>query len=244
MNIHHLSASALSSFIECPMAFYGRHVYKWPEAHPPFMVQAMHLGSAVHKALEAFHSGLDPIIALCQSGGLLYAPGAFPKALGLVRAYTAHEQHDKRDICERKFELRIPGIDVPFIGYIDLQRGPLMFRDYKTTSSKTWWTQERADADLQMTMYALALTRECHGAQVTGEVHVLRHGAEFQHEVITTTRNKTQQEEGRERIRDIWSEIQKGELNAICKSGRCRFPEHCKDFGYVGTDTRELVLDV
>lgn len=243
MNITHLSASALSAFLECPMAFYGRHVYRWPESHPPFMVHAMHLGSAVHKALEAFHTGRDPVMALCQSGGLLYAPGAFQKALGLIRAYTAHEQHDPRDICERKFELRIPGINVPFIGYIDLQRGPLHYRDYKTTSSKTWWTQERADSDIQMTIYALALTAECRGAQATGEVHVLRHGAEFQHEVITTTRNKTELEEGREHIRATWNEIQKGELNAICKPGRCRFPEHCKDYGYVGTDTRELVFD-
>lgn len=242
MNITHLSASALSSFIECPMAFYGRHVYRWPEAHPPFMVQAMHTGSAVHKALEAFHSGRDPIMELCAHGNLLYLPGAFQKALGLVRAYIADEQHDKRDVCERLFWLRLPGIPVPFKGYIDLQRGPLMFRDYKTTSSSTWWTQERADNDIQMTLYALELSQECHGAQVTGEVHVLRHGKQFEHEVITTTRNKIEQEEGRERIREIWVEIQKGELNAICKSGRCRFPERCKDYGYVGTDTVELAL--
>lgn len=227
------------------MAFYGRYLYGWTWVSPPMQAQAMKLGSAVHAALEAFHKGLDPIASLCAHWGTIDIPmpsAMFAKALGLIQAYTADEQHDPRDICEREFWLDVPGVPVPFKGYIDLQRGPLLFRDYKTTGSKTWWTQERVDNDIQLTIYALFLSSECHGAQVTGELHVLRHGDAFEHEVLTTTRNKAQQKEGQDSIRETWDEIQKGELNAICKPGKCRYPTKCREFGYVGTDSRELVL--
>ena len=227
------------------MAFYGKYLHGWEWVSPPLQAQAMAIGTAVHKALEAHHSGLDAIAALCQHWGTITIPmpaDTFAKALGLVRCYTADEDHDPRDIVEREFWLTIPGIPVPFKGYIDLQRGPLLFRDYKTTGSKTWWTQARVDSDIQLTIYALFLSSECHGAQVTGELHVLRHGAEFEHEVFTTTRNKAQQNEGQDSIRETWKEIQKGELNAICKPGRCRFPTKCRSYGYQGVDSIELVV--
>lgn len=245
MNIHHVSASALSAFLECPMAFYGRYLYNWEWVSPPVQAQAMALGTAFHKAAEAHHSGLDAITALCQHWGSITVPmppDYFERALRLVRLYTSTEQHDSRDVVEREFWLELPDVSVPIKGFIDLQRGPLMFRDYKTTSSKTWWTQERADTNLQMTIYALALSQECHGAQVTGEVHVLRHGADPVHEIITTTRNKAQQQEGIDCIRETWNEIQKGDLNAVCKPGKCRYPTQCREFGYIGTDSLELAL--
>jgi RecB family exonuclease len=245
MNIHHLSASSISAFRECPMAFYGRYLYGWTWVAPAMQAQAMALGSAVHKALEAHHTGQDAITALCQHWGTIDVPmpaDAFAKALGLIRCYTADEGHDPRDVVEREFWLNIPGIPVPFTGRIDLQRGPLLFRDYKTTGSKTWWTQERVDADIQLTIYALFLSGECRGAQATGELHVLRHGEKFEHEVFVTTRNKAEQKEGQDSIRETWEVIQKGELNAICKPGKCRYPTRCREFGYVGTDSQELVV--
>jgi hypothetical protein len=246
LRVHHLSASALSAFLECPMQFYGCYVYSWPRVYPPLMEQAATLGKIVDGALEAFHHGADPILWLCQNFDSIEGPlppNAFAKAVGLIRKYTATESPDPSDITQQKFTLRVPGIPIPIIGYTDVERG-LTVREIKTTGSKTWWTPERARNSLQTKLYSMAVSKKHHGAQVTVEHHVLNHnGGNFTHDVYPNSLNKTEIRDAENEIRETWEEIQKGELNAVCKSGRCRFPEHCREFGYVGTDTRELVLD-
>lgn len=245
MTLRHLSASALSDFRECPMLHIGRRVERWFESKPPYMAQAMALGRAVHAGLEAHHQGKDAIAALCRvwgSLGVAMPAQYFPKALGLLRVYTSQEQPDPRDQMERKFTLDIPGVSVPIIGYIDLQRG-LTVREYKTTGSATWWTQERADASIQGSLYAMAVSREHHGAQVSVEFHILSHrNNAYSHTVLRTTRTKAQLEQCRDEIRETWQEMQYEPRVAKCPPGRCRFPDHCKEYGYASTDTSELIL--
>lgn len=243
--IKHLSASSINRFRECPMAFYGKYIYRWPEYTPPMRVQAYAMGSAVHAGLEAHHKGQDAITALCRYWGTIRMPmpaDVFTKAVKLLQLYTATEQPDPRDIVERKFSLTVAGIDVPIIGFIDRQRG-LTVREYKTTGSKTWWTQERADSELQMALYLIAVSRENRGAQATGEYHILSHREPMSHTILTTTRNKAQQEEALESVRETWGEIQKGELNAACKPGQCRYPTRCREYGYRGSDSVELPVE-
>ena len=241
--LRHLSASSISAFLECPMAFYGRYVFRWPEQHPPFMVRAMRLGAAVHSALEAFHLGRDPIAALLTQWPRDLDADAYPVALGLVRLYTSTQERDPRDRTEHKFSVRVPGVDLPVIGYIDLVRG-LTIREFKTTSSSTWWTQERVDTALQTTVYSVAMASANHGAQCAIEYHVLNHREVPQtHTILTTTRNKADREAGCETIRQAWSDMQKGELNAVCAPGKCRFPTQCREYGYVGLDSEELRVD-
>lgn len=243
--LRHLSASSIATYQECPLAFYGRYIAHWPESHPPMMVTAMALGRVVHSALEAHHQGLDAVVALCEAWGKLGHPmpsGYFAKALELTRLYTSTEPRDPRDVTEQKFRLEVPGVPVPIIGYIDCQRG-LVVKEFKTTGSATWWTQERADSALQVTIYSMHVAKQNHGGQASAEIHVLSHrDNDYTHTVLHTTRNKADQEEGREIIRSVWAKIQDGELNAVCKSGSCRFPEHCREYGYVGPDTRELIV--
>lgn len=227
------------------MAFYGKYLYQWEWVSPPLMAQAMALGTAVHKALEAFHQGRDPMTELCRHWGTItepLAPNAFAKAVGLIRVYTADETYDPRDKTEQKFKLRIPGIDVPIIGYIDVQRG-LTVRELKTTGSTTWWTPERAKESLQTGLYAMAVGKRFSGAQVTVEHHILNHhGGQFTHTPYTNSPTKAEQQACEDGIRDTWKEIQKGELVAKCKPGQCRYPTKCHEFGYVGTDSLELSL--
>jgi RecB family exonuclease len=243
--IDHLSASSLTLYRECPMAFMGRYVYDWPITSPPYQAQLMRLGTAVHHALEAHHTGRDAISALCQFWGSIdipMAPELFARGIGMIRAYIADESPDPRDVCEQKFTLNIPGVDVPIIGYIDRYRG-LMVHEYKTTSSPTWWTQERVNESLQQRLYALALRVKNHGAQITGTCHVLKAiNGNYAHETYTVSPNKAELLDCEDSIRATWEDIQSGELRADCKPGKCRFPTRCKDYGYIGTDTAELVL--
>ena len=245
MAIRHLSASAISDFRECPMLHIGRRVERWPESKPPYMAHAMALGRVVHAGLEAHHKGQDAIQALCQvwpREGADLPAHYFAKALGMLRCYVEFERHDPRDQQERKFVLNIPGVSVPIIGYIDLQRG-LTVREFKSTSSATWWTQKRADESIQGSLYSMAVSSENHGAQVEVEFHILSHrNNQFGHEILRTSRTKAQLEECREGIRQTWTEMQQEPRVARCAPGRCRFPEKCKEVGYVGTDTAELIL--
>lgn len=246
--ITHLSASALSAFRECPMAFYGKYHYGWEWVSPPRTQQAMELGRAVDQALNVYHVGGDPVRELCLYWGTIETPmpgDYFARALAMIRRYVADEKPDQRDVTQRKFKLLIPGVDVPIIGYMDVLRG-LVVREIKTTGSKTWWTPERATTSLQTGLYSIAVSRENRGAQATVEHHILSHNAypEITHTIYVDSLNKADQVEVEDGIRDTWKDIQKGELNAICKPGKCRYPQQCREYGYVGTDSCELVLDV
>lgn len=245
MNIHHLSASSISAFRECPMAFYGKYIQGWTIVSPPYQASLMRLGSAVHAALEAHHLGRDAIAAYCSFWGRIDIPmtgDLFARGLGMIRAYTADESPHPDDRCEQKFELHIPGVEPVVIGYIDRYRG-LECHEYKSTSSPTWWTQTRVDESLQQRLYALALSVQNHGAQITGTCHVLKaHQGQFIHEKYTTSPNKAELLECEDSIRATWEEIQQGELRAECPPGKCRFPQRCRDYGYVGQDSRMLEL--
>lgn len=244
--VTHLSASALSRYRECPLSFHGKYIQKWPEVHPPFMAQAYAFGTLVHACLETHHKGGDAIRELCLRWPSVRAEipaHYFDRAVSLIMAYTASETPDERDLVEHKFRLNIPGVEVPVIGYIDRLRG-LAIKEYKTTSSKTWWTQERADTDIQATIYCMAVSALNRGAQATLEYHILCHSDDPpSHRVITTTRNKAEQEDGAALIRETWDAIKEGELRADCKPGRCRFPTFCREWGYSGQDAVEFPVD-
>jgi hypothetical protein len=243
--IKHLSASSLSAYRDCPMMFWGKYLYKWPWVNPPQIMQAMVLGIMVDKALEAFHHGQDPMAELCRRWSnvkIEMMPNAFAKALGMIRAYTADEHREPRDITQQRFSIQIPGVELPIIGYTDVERG-LTVKEIKTTGSATWWTEERAKESLQGGLYAIKKSRENHGAQVPIEHHILSHrNNECTHTVFTNSPTKADQQECEQGIRDTWAEIGKGDLNAICKPGKCRYPVNCRPYGYVGTDDTELDL--
>ncbi len=241
--IKHLSASSLSAYRECPLAFFGKYLYHWPWINPPQVMQAMVLGIMVDKAIEAFHHGQDPAAELCRRWSnvkITMMPDAFAKALGMIRAYTADEHREPRDITQEKFSITIPGVSLPIVGYPDIKRG-LTVRELKTTGSATWWTPERATKSLQTGLYSISESQKHHGAQITVEHHILSHrNNDFTHTVFTDHPTKTDQQECEQGIRDTWTEIQEGELKAVCKPGKCRYPTKCHDYGYRGTDSIEL----
>lgn len=242
-----LSASALSSFHECPMQFYGRYHYGWEWVSPPRTQQALQLGLAVDKALGVFHRGGDPVAELCLLWGSIHVdmPGDyFARALGMIRAYMADEAPDPRDVIQHEFAIRITGVDVPIVGYMDVLRG-LVVREIKTTGSKTWWTPERARQSIQTGIYSLATSRANHGAQATVEHHVLSHNTypECVHTVYSDSLNKADLQVVEESVCETWRQIQEGDLRAACKPGKCRFPTKCAEFGYRGSDSSELVID-
>jgi hypothetical protein len=58
---------------------------------------------------------------------------------------------------ERKVELKVPGVPVPIIGYIDIITDDGIPGDFKT--SKTSWNQDKANAETQPLFYLAAMNQ-------------------------------------------------------------------------------------
>lgn len=82
---------------------------------------------------------------------------------------------------ERKIELRVPGVPIPIIGYIDLMTADGVPGDFKTSSTK--WSQDKAEAEIQPLFYLAALHQA--GRTVPG--------LKFRHYVVTKTKTPTAQ---------------------------------------------------
>jgi hypothetical protein len=79
-------------------------------------------------------------------------------------------------MIERKVELRVPGVPVPVIGYIDMIGADGVPHDFKTASRA--WTDDKATAEIQPLVYLAALNQA--GAN--------NHRWTFRHVVVTKTK--------------------------------------------------------
>ena len=77
---------------------------------------------------------------------------------------------------ERKIELRVPGVPIPIIGYIDLVAADGVPCDFKTSATR--WTQDKAQGEIQPLFYLAGLHQM--GRSVPG--------MRFRHYVMTKTK--------------------------------------------------------
>ncbi len=77
---------------------------------------------------------------------------------------------------ERKVELRVPGVPIPIVGYIDIMTADGVPGDFKT--SKSAWSQADAEGEIQPLFYLAALNQA--GISVPGN--------KFRHYVVTKTK--------------------------------------------------------
>lgn len=195
--IEYLSYSSINLFLTCSEAWRRKYVAKEPQSSTPSLL----FGTAIHNTLEqriaSRHSELpveDDLYRLwgdnwnaaverepnCEWGADTpeqhYNEGlrllANPELKQMVDRLTPLRD-DQGLFIERKIELRIPGVPVPIIGYIDLVTNDGIPGDFKTSAQQ--WTQEKAKDELQPLFYLAALNQM--GRTVPG----LR----FRHYVIT-----------------------------------------------------------
>lgn len=195
--IEYLSYSSINLFLTCGEAWRRKYVLKEPQATTP----ALLFGSAFHGTIEQYisnrYSGLpleDDFYHLwaekwgaalerepnCEWGADTpeehYNEGvrllSNPELLQLVNR-LAPLQDDSGLFMERKVELRVPGVPIPIIGYIDLVTSDGVPGDFKTSAQQ--WSQDKAKAELQPLFYLAALNQM--GRSVPG----LR----FRHYVVT-----------------------------------------------------------
>lgn len=129
----HLSASSLNLFARCPRQWQEKYIYR---AEAPLSDPLM-IGKYAHLLIEHSLSGMIPepdiFPKLCLQDG--FQPGEKVQELGEAAAYHYYESVGKwLDVVgvEQEVILEIPGVDIPILGYIDVECRDRII-DVKTT---------------------------------------------------------------------------------------------------------------
>lgn len=200
MTIDYLSYSSINLFLTCSEAWRRRYIAKEPQPSTPALV----FGSALHNTVER-HIAIrqekpNPSLNLTdiwpeQWNAAVERDGEIewgadtpeqhynegirllnnPDLQQLVNRLTPLRD-DSGLWIERKIELRVPGVPIPIIGYIDIVTNDGVPGDFKTSAQQ--WSQEKAKEELQPLFYLAALN------QIGRTVPGLR----FRHYVITKTK--------------------------------------------------------
>ena len=248
--MEHLSYSSINLYLTCPEHWRRKYLLKQPQPSTPALV----VGSAVHGTLEESLVNRMPLAQLwpgvwatkLEKDGPNIEWGAdtpeqhFNDGLRLVSEPAVQQMVDGLTplvdevgvFIERKVKLRVPGVPVPVIGYIDLMTADGVPGDFKTSRNR--WTQADAEGEIQPLVYLAALHQA--GRPVAGN--------RFRHYVITKTKKpEVQVIEHRhgmteifwlfELIRRVWDGIE-SELfpvnpNAwLCSAKYCAYWSECR----------------
>lgn len=198
--ITYLSYSSINLFLTCGEAWRRKYIAKEPQSSTPALV----FGSALHNTIENYiamrygempiendlqtlwHGNWNAAVERepnCEWGADTPAQH-FNEGLRLLANPELRQMVDRltplRDdnglFMERKIELRVPGVPVPIIGYIDIVTNDGVPGDFKTSAQM--WSADKAKAELQPLVYLAALNQM--GRNVPG----LR----FRHFVMTKTK--------------------------------------------------------
>lgn len=172
--VEHLSYSSISMYLDCPEAWRRKYI----QQEPTKKTSALAFGSA-------FHGTVERIIQNTQCDWQSIWKEEFGKAFTedtFLESDETPEQHyneglrilsnnevqsaitaikPRRDdagaMIERKVELRVPGVPVPVIGYIDVVLEDGTPADFKTSARS--WTQDQANNSLQTLFYIATLNQ-------------------------------------------------------------------------------------
>ncbi len=198
----------------------------------------METGIAVHSAISAHHRGDDAEVWLVKNWGEAFTnpppSGQIDAAMTALRAYLDVADVQPGDQPDRKFRYRVTARNVDILGYMDVCRtnSPEIL-EFKTTGYPKSWTQEKADLELQATIYAMAY-RELVNKSVTPKVtyFVMGINAEPIISSYTTTRSDNDFLAARQEIMDVHDAAGKAQSYVPkCAPSKCPHPSKCAAFG-------------
>jgi len=179
MMIEHLSYSSITAYLDCAENWRRKYIAKEPTQSSPALV----FGSAFHGTVEKFVQEPSTDILSIWNGEWskaleketvfwgadtpeeIYNDGVrmFSNANLLSELKNIHPAMDNNGAkIERKVELKVPGVPVPIIGYIDIILADGTPADFKTSSKS--WTESKASDSLQGLFYLAALNQ--HGVDI------------------------------------------------------------------------------
>lgn len=175
MDLEHLSYSSISSYLACGYNWKLHYLDKIATPGSPALV----FGSAWHGTLERFlqsgyqadlvgawreewakEVGANPEVdwgagpeELCNDGVRMLSSAEI--RAGLLSIRPAIDKDGAR--IERKVELRVPGVPLPIIGYIDIVTDDGVPGDFKTSARA--WSADKATGETQPLFYLAALNQ-------------------------------------------------------------------------------------
>lgn len=207
--LEYLSYSSINLYLTCGEAWRRKYVLKEAQPSSPALLTGSVFHDTVEKAIIQAHAsdGLNAHLAalwpnawaarmakmeedktVIQWGNdtpeQYYNEGLRLVSDGGVQAMIdgiAPLIDESGPYIERKIELRVPGVPVPIIGYIDLMTADGIPGDFKTSSAK--WSQDKAEAEVQPLFYLAALHQMGHTVP----------GNKFRHFVVTKTKTPSAQ---------------------------------------------------
>jgi DNA helicase-2/ATP-dependent DNA helicase PcrA len=232
-----LSASAIQSYENCPLAYKLHYDWRLPED----ATAALQFGNAMHLALKAFFDGvrarrppdeetviacfLDEFAKAAIDEPLqrkLYERDGREQLAAFLRSQLAHPARQVLD-TERRFKVQLGGAQVR--GRLDrLDRaggsGEIAIVDFKTGKPKT---QEDADNSLQLSIYALAARSMGYTASSLVFIN-LQNGT-----AIESKRTAEQLRQAEGKVADIGARIAAGEFEPKPGPGcvRCCYHTIC-----------------
>jgi putative RecB family exonuclease len=173
----HISPTAAKSYLSCSLRFWFERVACIRKATTP----ALHLGKAVHAALQAFHlaswrGGDDSVEAVASAYEAAFlrlereeGPVNFDDAaerekcrldgLRVVAAYldSPEAMKEKPRAVEVQLREEIPGLSVPLTGAMDLVEGNFTPVDFKSAAARPDPDNAAFDHEIQLVSYQLLL---------------------------------------------------------------------------------------
>lgn len=195
IELAHLSYSSISAYLGCPESWRRKYLVKEPTDTTPELI----FGTAVHQAVEHHLADGTPLLDHWQTawqrategqviiwgadtpehhfneGVRILGDSKIRAALGAIK--VDHDELGPR--IERKVELRVPGVPLPIIGYVDFVTADKVPGDLKTAGRA--WAPDRAQGELQTLFYLAAFN----------QAGIPTPGWKFRHYVITKTKSPT-----------------------------------------------------
>jgi len=240
--IEHLSYSSISRYFLCGMAWKFHYVDKVEVPTSSNLA----FGSAFHNTIEAFLNGHEkPMHELWagewqrQTEGKQIDYGSSSEAeqfnlgirmltdpdvqKGLVDTFLTQE---KMPSIETYIELRIPGIPIPIVGYIDIITGDGVPGDFKTSARS--WTPDKAYEEMQPLFYLAALKqlgRPVRGGKFRHYIFVKTKKAQFQ--VLESAHKDTELDWLAFMAKGVWNGISKEVYAPNPNTWKCS-PAYCE----------------
>lgn len=168
--IEHLSYSSITMYLDCPEAWRRKYIAQ----EPTRKTSALAFGSAFHGTVERMiqKRSYDWTTIWSEEFGKAFQDVTWEdeetpewhynegvRLLNHEDVKTAIQsiQPKSPEHIEKKVELRVPGVPVPVIGYIDIILADGTPADFKTSARS--WTQDQANNSLQTLFYIAALNQ-------------------------------------------------------------------------------------
>jgi hypothetical protein len=223
--IDHISHTQVAMLLRCGEEYRRTYVEQEPRPLAPAIV----IGQVYHRAIEyglraRLTDGTELSVAeirqvaedawtMAVAGQAIAWNGEDPeplrqKALALAALYWEEAAMTVQpQAVEAGFQIAVPGVDVPFVGVIDLIDGDILV-DHKTASQA--WSQYRADSDLQANAYLYAHERQTGTPAAGFRFDVAVKGGRMRIQQLATSRSEAQLEWYERLLQAAWRLIQAG----------------------------------